>query len=50
MIVHDGLEVIDRLFDEVKLVAHAVYNELIVKGKPAAQTLKSYLLRMKCQQ
>lgn len=37
-----GLELLDRLFDEIQ-VPQTVYNEVIVKGKPAAQTLQTYL-------
>jgi predicted nucleic acid-binding protein len=38
----EGLDFLDCLFDEIQ-VPQAVYDEVIVKGKPAAQTLKSYL-------
>lgn len=37
-----GLHLLDQLFDTVQ-VPQAVYDEVIVKGKPAAQTLKTYL-------
>lgn len=37
-----GLELIDRLFTEIR-VPQAVYDEVIVEGKPAAQTLQAYL-------
>ncbi len=37
-----GLDLLDRLFDKVQ-VPQAVYDEVIVKGKPAAHTLKTYL-------
>jgi predicted nucleic acid-binding protein len=37
-----GLDLLDQLFDEIK-VPQAVYQEVIVKGKPAAQTLQTYL-------
>ncbi|MCI5131743.1 MAG: hypothetical protein D3904_09505 [Candidatus Electrothrix sp. EH2] len=36
------LELLDRLFAEVR-VPQAVYEEVIVEGKPAAQTLQVYL-------
>ena len=38
----DGLNLLDRLFDNVQ-VPQAVYDEVIVKDKPAAQALKEYL-------
>ncbi len=37
-----GLAPLERLFDKVQ-VPQAVYDEVIVKGKPAARTLKTYL-------
>ena len=38
----DGLYLLDQLFDEIQ-VPQAVYDEAIVKDKPAAQTLQAYL-------
>ena len=38
----NGLELLDRLFAEVR-VPQAVYDEVIVEGKPAAQMLQAYL-------
>lgn len=38
----DGLDLLDQLFDTIQ-VPQAVYDEVIVKGKPAAQTLHTYL-------
>jgi predicted nucleic acid-binding protein len=37
-----GLDLLDRLFDDVQ-VPQAVYDEVVVKGKPAAQILQTYL-------
>jgi predicted nucleic acid-binding protein len=37
-----GLDLLKQLFDDIQ-VPQAVYDEVIVKGKPAAQTLKTYL-------
>jgi hypothetical protein len=38
----DGLELLSRLFAEIR-VPQAVYDEVIVEGKPAAQMLQNYL-------
>ena len=38
----NGLELLDRLFAEIR-VPQAVYDEVIVEGKPAAQMLQGYL-------
>lgn len=38
----NGLELLDRLFEQVR-VPQAVYDEVIVEGKPAAQMLQAYL-------
>lgn len=38
----DGLTLLDRLFNEVK-VPQAVFEEVIVDGKPAAELLRPYL-------
>jgi predicted nucleic acid-binding protein len=38
----DGLDFLDQLFDHIK-VPQAVYDEVIVTGKPAAHTLQAYL-------
>ncbi|WLE96291.1 MAG: DUF3368 domain-containing protein [Candidatus Electrothrix communis] len=38
----DGLELLNRLFEQVR-VPQAVYDEVIVEGKPAAQMLQNYL-------
>ena len=37
-----GLDLLDQLFDEIK-VPQAVYDEVNIKGKPAANELKTYL-------
>ena len=37
-----GLDLLDQLFDTIQ-VPQAVYQEVVVKGKPAAQTLQAYL-------
>ncbi len=42
LVLCNGLELLDRLFAEVR-VPQAVYDEVIVEGKPAAQTLQAYL-------
>lgn len=38
----DGLSLLDRLFDDIK-VPQSVFEEIIVKGKPAADILRVYL-------
>jgi len=38
----DGLKLLDLLFDEIQ-VPQAVYDEVIVTGKPASRTLQIYL-------
>ena len=38
----DGLPLLDQLFDEIK-VPQTVFDEVIVKGKPAANILRTYL-------
>lgn len=38
----DGLRLLDLLFDEIQ-VPQAVYDEVIVTGKPASRTLQIYL-------
>jgi predicted nucleic acid-binding protein len=38
----DGLPLLDRLFDDIK-VPQSVFEEVIVKGKPAAEILQTYL-------
>lgn len=38
----EGLALLDQLFDEVK-VPQTVFEEVIVEGKPAAETLRTYL-------
>jgi uncharacterized protein len=40
--VCDGLPLVDRLFEAVK-VPQAVFDEVIVEGKPAAEVLRAYL-------
>jgi predicted nucleic acid-binding protein len=40
----EGLALLDQLFDEVK-VPQTVFEEVIVEGKPAAETLRTYLTR-----
>lgn len=40
--VCDGLPLIERLFEAVK-VPQAVFDEVIVEGKPAAEVLRAYL-------
>ncbi len=37
-----GLDLLEQLFDEIK-VPQAVYDEVIIKGKPAADELAIYL-------
>ena len=38
----DSLVLLDQLFDNIK-VPQAVFNEVIIDGKPVANTLKAYL-------
>lgn len=38
----NGLRLLEQLFDAVQ-VPQAVYDEVIIEGKPAAHTLKTYL-------
>jgi uncharacterized protein len=38
----DGLRLLDQLFEEIK-VPQAVFNEVVVQGKPAAESLRAYL-------
>jgi predicted nucleic acid-binding protein len=38
----DGLALLDQLFDEIK-VPQAVYDEVVIEGKPEARTLQAYL-------
>ena len=37
-----GLDLLEQLFDKIK-VPQAVYDEVIIKGKPAADELVTYL-------
>jgi len=38
----DGLPLLDQLFDEIK-VPRTVFEEVVIKGKPAANMLRTYL-------
>lgn len=38
----DGLDLLGQLFDEIA-VPQAVYDEVVIKGKPAAKILQNYL-------
>jgi len=38
----NGLQWLDHLFDEIK-VPQTVFNEVVIKGKPAADMLREYL-------
>lgn len=40
--VCDGLKLLDQLFEEIK-VPQTVFNEVVVEGKPEAESLRIYL-------
>ncbi|GAK56316.1 hypothetical protein U27_03278 [Candidatus Vecturithrix granuli] len=42
LVLCDGLTLLDQLFDKIK-VPQSVFEEVLVKGKPAAGILRTYL-------